>query len=998
MLHNLKNFNPSEIEEKVLRLWREKNVFQKTLKVPKGNKPKIFSFWEGPPTANARPAVHHVLARSFKDAVLRFKTMRGFLVPRKGGWDTHGLPVELQIEKELGFKNKKDIENYGIAPFNQKCKESVWVYKSEWEKLTERMGFWLDMKNPYVTYHKNYIESLWWLIKQAWDRGLMYKGHKIVNWCPRCGTGLSSHELAQGYQTDIDNSVYVKFKLRQGQKIILERSFEGKKDFVVDERTYILSWTTTPWTLPGNVACAVGGSIEYGIYKQNDSLEVYIVAVDLADAVLGKDKGKEIGRVLGKNLVGISYHPLFDIKALNKPTSYKIYEADFVTTTDGTGVVHTAVMYGEDDYNLGKSVGLVDYHTVDEQGRFTNDVKGFEGIYVKSKEADEKIFDYLKKNGNLLKVVPYTHEYPHCWRCGTALIYYARSSWFVAMSKLKDKLIESNKGVNWIPSYIKEGRYGEWIADVKDWNFSRERYWGTPLPIWECQKCGKTKVIGSYKEITSQLPSSGNTYVLLRHGQAGHNVKNVINSNPKNKDLYPLTAKGVSQAKKAAAEIKKLKIKVDAIYSSDFIRAKETAEILAKTLGIKKINFDARLREINTGEFDADNPRRYHEYYSSTEEKFMKCPPGGESLRDVASRVWDFIQSCEKKYKNAVIVLVGHEYPLWMAETIISGWSQEESVYKKELRRGDFIELGKYHIVKFEPASRDYQGICDYHRPYVDELEIKCECGANMKRVPEVADVWFDSGAMPFAQDHYPFNKGDKERKKPKLFPADYICEAVDQTRGWFYTLMAVAAWLDYKTPYKNVICLGHINDKYGKKMSKSKGNVVDPWTIANKYGIDALRWYFYSINDPGEPKNFDEDEVAKVLRKFSLTLYNSFAFLALYGKKGVNIKKEPKPSNILDEWILAKLREVVSKVAQRMDNYDFPSSARLIEGFIDDLSRWFIRRSRKRFQKVLNKSDWEKASAVLGYCLLQFSKVIAPFVPFFAEALYQSLKKICNG
>lgn len=1003
MLRNLKHFNAPEIEEKVLQLWKEKDVFKKTLKTVKGKNPKVFKFWEGPPTANGRPGIHHILARSFKDVVLRFKTMQGFLVPRKGGWDTHGLPVEIQVEKQLGLTSKKQIEEYGVAEFNKKCKESVWVYKSEWEKLTERMGFWLDLKNPYVTYHKNYIESLWWIIKQAWDKGLMYKGHKIVNWCYRCGTSLSSHELAQGYKEVIDNSVYVKFKLLPKQKIVFQQTQGKVQYFTTDEKTYILSWTTTPWTLPGNVALAVGEKIDYVVTRQGN--ENFILAKDLVEPVLKEVNIKS--KFKGKSLIGISYQPLFDIKELKKPTAYKIYPADFVTTTDGTGVVHTAVMYGEDDYNLGKKIDLPQHHTVNEQGEFTKDVKGFEGMVVKHKETEEKIFEYLEKSGNLFKKLPYTHEYPHCWRCSTPLLYYARSSWFVAMSKLKKKLLKSNESVNWVPKHIKNGRFGEWLSDIKDWNFSRERYWGTPLPIWECSKCGHTKAVGSYDEVNKLLPSSTNKYILVRHGEAGHNIDNIINSDPKNKDKYPLTKKGIVQVKKSAALLKKLKTSVDAVFTSDFIRTKQTAQIIADSLGVKKVISDKNLREIYCGTLDGGNIKRYHEFFSSLEEKFMKRPPEGESLRDVAGRIFSFIKGCEKKFKNSTIMIVGHEYTLWMFETILSGWSQEESVFEKEKRKNDFIELAGTHTVKILPSSRDDQGFADYHKPYVDELSIPCDkCKASMKRVKEVADVWFDSGSMPFAQDHFPFvnqkldvnnnqkNTNVKNIGKFITYPADYICEAVDQTRGWFYTLLAVATLLEYETPYKNAVCLGHINDKYGQKMSKSKGNIVDPWAIINKHGIDAVRWYFYSANDPGEPKNFDENEVAKILRQLVLTIYNSFVFLNLYGKDKQNIEKIPSSKNILDKWIIQRIAEVCEVVSQRMDKYDFVAATRNIEEFVDDLSRWHIRRSRRRFQKPENAKDHQTASVVLAFVLLQLSKIMAPFTPFFADALYQSIKK----
>ncbi len=1011
MLRNLKNFNPSEIEEKVLQLWKEKNIFQKTLKPSKGKKVlsagkqrKIFKFWEGPPTANGRPGIHHVLARSFKDVVLRFKTMQGFIVPRKGGWDTHGLPVEIQVEKQLGFKNKKDIENYGIAKFNQKCKESVWLYQSEWEKLTERMGFWLDLKNAYITYHKSYMESLWYIIKQAWDKKLMYQGHKVVPWCVRCGTALSSHELAQGYKEVTDTSVYIKFRLLPKQKIALHQAQDKVKDFVTDDKTYILSWTTTPWTLPGNVALAVGEKINYGIYKQKNG-EKFIIASDLIGTLKNYDFSEKSLEITGEKLVGLEYEPLFKIKKLKNEKTYKIYPANFVTTTDGTGVVHTAVMYGADDYELGKKIKLPEIHTVNEQGLFTEDIPDFAGLYVKSKETENKIFDYLKEKNFLLETLDYTHEYPFCWRCGTPLIYYARSSWFVKMPELKKEMIDSNKKTNWVPSHIKDGRFGEWLEDVKDWNFSRERYWGTPLPIWKCESCGEFKAVGSFFELSKFIPSGTNNYILVRHGEALQNVKNIINGSPKNKDEFPLTANGKTQAKIVGQKLLKLKDKIDLIVASDFKRTKETAQIINKQLKIKEIIYDKRLREVYTGDFDGGDVKNYHQYFSSLEEKFMKSTPNGESLRDLALRQYNFVKAFEKKYKNKTILVVGHEYPLWMLETVLSGWSQEESVKIKESRGSDFIAYADFDKASYLPASRDECGICDYHKPYVDEITFSCDkCGGTMKRVKEVADVWFDSGSMPFAQDHFPFVEDKKsndfqinknEIKNPEKFityPADYICEAVDQTRGWFYTLLAVSTLLGYKTPFKNVVCLGHINDKYGQKMSKSKGNIVDPWTVINKYGIDAIRWYFYTVNAPGDSKNFDEIEVSKVLRRLMLTIYNSFSFLNLYGKNKCKIDLPPKSTDVLDKWIILRTQECADVVGKKMEEYNFLEAGQTIESYVDDLSRWYIRRSRRRFQKVQDKKDWEQASSTLAYSLLELSKIMAPFTPFFSEALYQSL------
>ncbi|MFA6136342.1 MAG: class I tRNA ligase family protein [Candidatus Paceibacterota bacterium] len=983
MLRNLKSFNPSEIEEKILQFWKEKNIFEKTLIPKKGKKKKLFNFWEGPPTANGRPGIHHVIARSFKDVVLRYKTMAGFTVPRRGGWDTHGLPVELQTEKQLGLASKKDIEKYGVAQFNQKCKESVWIYKSEWEKFTERIAYWLDLKNAYVTYKNRYIETLWWIISQFWKKGLMYQGYKIVNWCTRCGTSLSSHEVAQGYKEVTENSVYIKFKLNKGQKI---------KNIATDDKTFVLSWTTTPWTLPGNVALAVGEKINYSLVEDSQTKEKYIIASELKNSVLKGENLKDLVNFTGKDLMGLSYKPLFDIATLKSNTSYKIYPADFVTTTDGTGVVHTAVVYGEDDYNLGKKIGLPEVHTVDENGKFVSQVKDLSGLYVKSKEAEEKIFEHLKNNGNFVSILPYTHEYPFCWRCDSPLLYYARSAWFVAVNKVKKQLIENNQKINWVPSHIKDGRFGEWLKEVKDWNFSRERYWGTPLPIWKCDKCDNHRIIENFNQLTELLPKSSNSYILMRHGQSQGNVKGISNGNPKDRNKFSLTLKGNVEAQKSAQAIKK-NGGVDIIISSDFQRTAQTAKVVAEVLGVKKVIFDKRLREINVGVFDNSPINNYHLFFSSYEEKFLKNPPKGESLRDVAARVYSLIKEIEKKYKNKKILIVSHEYTLWMASGVINGYDQDEMIREKEKRGDDYLGTAQWEKINFKNVPRDKEGFCDYHKPHIDAVSFPCDkCKGKMTRVKEVADVWFDAGSMPFAQDHFPFNKNI-------TFPADYISEAVDQTRGWFYTLLAVSTLLGLKGCYKNVICLGHIRDKNGQKMSKSRGNVIDPWLMINKYGADALRWYLFNVNAPGEPKNFDEEELAKTLRKTILVIYNSFVFLETYGKKGVDIGLALKSPNVLDKWIVERVFQLSDSVRKNMDAYDIIKSGQNIEQFIDDLSRWYIRRSRRRLQKPEEKlsnknNDYQNASATLAYALLSLSKIMAPFVPFFSEALYQSLKK----
>ncbi|MFH2096933.1 MAG: isoleucine--tRNA ligase [bacterium] len=770
--------NLPQLEEQVLKRWKQDKIFQKTLE--KTKKGKRFVFFEGPPTANGQPGIHHVLARAFKDVIPRFKTMQGYFVERKAGWDTQGLPVELAVEKQIGVSGKQDIEKYGVAKFNEASKKSVWQYKEDWEKLTERIGFWLDMDNPYITYENDYIESLWWIFKQAWDKKLLIQGHKVVPHCPRCETALSSHEVAQGYEKVNENSVYVKFEL-------------------VDEpNTFVLSWTTTPWTLPGNLALAVGSHIKYVKTPKNNKGEQYIIAMDLANQVLKDEEklsgfksrgGDPIQIISSDHLVGKKYKPLFEIEEFkDNDAVYQIYKADFVTTDEGTGVVHTAVMYGEDDYNLGTKVGLPKHHTVDEAGKFTDDVPGLAGQFVKSKKTEAGIVEFLKEKGLIYKEQMNEHDYPFCWRCHTPLLYYAKNSWFLKMSALREQLIKNNEQINWVPDYIKDGRFGEWLSEVKDWAISRERYWGTPIPVWECDKCDQKTCIGSFEEL-----------------------------------------------------------------------AKQTGKKLPK----------------------------------------------------------------------------------------------------------DF----------------------DPHKPFIDDYTITCDqCGGLMKRIPEVADTWFDSGSMPFAQWHYPFE--NKERiDKGVSFPADYIAEAIDQTRGWFYTLLAVSTILGHKEPpYKNVICLAHILDTKGKKMSKHIGNVVNPWEVINEYGADALRFQFFSMNQPGDIKLFDKKGTSEVVKKVFLMLSNIVSFYNLHEGK---TNKDPKKSdNILDLWVLIKTELLTQRVTKHLEEYNITSASRQIADFITELSTWYVRRSRARFRNP--GEDQEYAQATLQYVLQRVTVLLAPFTPMLADSFYQ--------
>ncbi len=1012
-----------KLEEQILRQWKEKRAFEtsvkrRTLRRTQGKKAPRFVFYEGPPTANGRPGFHHVLARVFKDIVCRYKTMRGFLVERKGGWDTHGLPVELQIEKKLGLKSKKDIEKYGIAKFNAECKKSVWEFKKEWEDLTERIGFWLDLKNPYITYETNYIESLWWIIKQFWQKGLLYKDYKVVPYCPRCGTPLSSHEMAQGYRTVTDRSVTVKF-------LISNSKFLNKFQ-IPKSKIFLLAWTTTCWTLPGNVALAVGKDIQYAVVQKGE--ETYILAKNL----LGNFQGEYqiLKEVSGKDLEGIEYEPLFDSlknqplasappspqasEGRSKATAGKekkhyVALGDFVSTEEGTGIVHTAVMYGEDDYKLGQKLNLPKKHTVDEEGKFNALVPQWQGVFVK--DAEPSIIEDLKKRNLLFKEELYEHEYPFCWRCSTPLLYYAKESWFVNMQKVKEKLIANNQKINWVPSHIKEGRFGEWLKEVKDWAFSRERYWGTPLPIWECQTCGHRELVGSKEDLLKQKYST-NAYYILRHGHSTRQQTGLVSSFPE-KIHVPLTLQGVRQITKLAKNLKKRNI--DLICSSDLLRTKQTAEIIAKELGLQVMH-DERLRELDTGIFNGKHIEEFGKFFRQEGEtrvehylrRFSARPPEGENWLDVQKRVVDFLFGVEEKYKNKTILIVSHEIPLSLLEGLTSGFSREEFVgyrEKKAIKVGELRKLIYRHL----PYNDEME--LDFHRPYVDEVEFYCpQCQkGKMKRVKEVVDVWFDSGTMPFAQAHWPFHASRSKLHAPRLFPADYICEAIDQTRGWFYTLLAVSTLLGYGTPYKNVISLGHILDEKGEKMSKSKGNVVNPWEMIKKYGVDAIRWYFFTASNPGDPKFFAERDLQETVRRFLLPLWNSSVFYKTYvhGEKYTRRdilrfhsgQARYKTQHVLDRWIMSRLNAVVGEMAKKLDDYDVTGAARTLEDFVvNDISLWYIRRSRARFQNPVSKEDFRAASLTLQQVLTNVCVLAAPFIPFLSDSIFARIMQENEG
>ncbi|KPJ73222.1 isoleucyl-tRNA synthase [Parcubacteria bacterium DG_74_1] len=968
--------NFPKTEKKILTFWQRNRIFEKSIQ--KRKRTPNFVFYEGPPTANAKPGLHHVLTRVFKDIICRYKTMHGFKVLRKAGWDTHGLPVELEIEKKLGLKSKKEIEKYGIAKFNKKCRKSVWNYKKDWENLTERIAFWLDTENPYITYMPNYIETVWWIIKQIWQKGLLYKDYKVIPYCARCGTSLSSHEVALGYEKIREPAIYIKFP-------VLNPEFKNAS---------LLVWTTTPWTLPGNVAVAVNPEITY--VKVKIDKEYLILAKERIKAC--RAKGEVVKEFRGKDLVDLRYQPLYPFSEEVIKGAYRVILADFVSLEEGTGLVHIAPAFGEEDMITGKKNNLPTLLTVDEEGRFKLGVKKWARMFIK--EADPLIIEDLKNRNILFKRELYEHDYPFCWRCHSPLFYYAKESWFIRMTQIKKDLIKNNQKTNWLPAHLKKGRFGEWLKEVKDWALTRERYWGTPLPIWQCKKCGCFEIIGSKKDLVSQKFSK-NKYFLLRHGTSLRNLKDVAACWPE-KIPCPLTKEGKEQVKVATKKLKKEKINL--IFSSDLLRTKQTAEIAGKELGIRP-KFSKKLREVNIGIFngrpvkeigrfwDKEKELSPLEYYSK---RFRVNPPKGENFTDIEKRMYEFLKQVDRKHQGKNILIIGHQRPLTLLEK--ANYSYDLKRFTRIIIKKKEIKTGELRRFEFKDLPYNEKMELDFHRPYIDEVKFCCQkCNAPMERVPEVIDCWFDSGAMPFAQYHYPFENKALINKKIQ-FPAEYISEAIDQTRGWFYTLLAISSLLGKGPSYKNVLSVGHVLDEKGEKMSKSKGNVTDPWYLVEKYGADATRWYFYTINQPDDSKLFSEKDVDQALKRFILTLWNCFTFYRTYATdiktSKFNLKSNSdiemgqyKAISLLDRWVISRLNRVIQEATQKLDKYDITGAARIIEDFIiNDFSLWYIRRSRKRF---------DEAADTLEYVLLTLSKLTAPFIPFLSEEIYQKIKNL---
>ncbi len=994
-------------EEKVLEFWEQNQIFQKSMQSREGE--KEFVFYEGPPTANGKPGIHHLEARAFKDVIPRYKTMRGFHVRRKGGWDTHGLPVELQVEKKLGLNSKKAIEEYGIAKFNSECKKSVWEYLEFWNTFTKRIGYWVDQENPYVTYENNYIESVWNVVGKINEQKLIYKDYKVVPWCPRCGTTLSSHELAQGYEDVKDLSLYVKFRVVSSSDTFPEVLGSSSPQPDIQEKhtveeTFILAWTTTPWTLPGNVALAVGESIDYIKVKLNNE---FLILAEARISLLGE--GFEvIKKFKGSELLGLKYEPLFpylettisESEKSKLEKAFKVYGADFVTTEDGTGVVHTAVMYGADDFTLGTEIGLPKHHLVNLEGKFISGTDFLSGRFVKEKDEagkptlDVDIIKYLQEKNLFFHKELYEHSYPHCWRCKTALIYYARDSWYIRMSDpvIKERMIQENKDINWEPEHNREGRFGEWLAGIKDWAISRERYWGTPLPIWVSED-GDKIVVESIDTLKKFVKKSGNKYFIMRHGESMGNKTDKVSF--KNQIDDHLTEDGKNQAKLNAETLKEKNI--DVIISSTFTRTKETAIIVADVLGIPKENIieDSRLIEVNPGSFDGGSWQDYHNHIKTTGPNwFDRKIENGESLKDVKRRVGEVLYELEEKHKGKNILIITHGAPAWLSFVNTGLFEPDHKEYvpaNTHIFVKEFIRFknAEWRELPFAPIPHNENFELDLHRPYIDEVVLERE-GKGYKRIKDVMDVWFDSGAMPFAQDHYPFDyaQGKPFENKELLYPADYISEAIDQTRGWFYTLHAVGTLMGRGKAYKNVICLGHLLDAKGKKMSKSQGNIVEPFSMIEKYGVDTLRLWMYSVNQPGESKNFDEKTVAILHSQVFGLLYNVLAFYELYRDRDLEKNEFVQSSNILDQWILAKLSGLIELSTSELDNYKVLEPARALRDFIGDLSTWYLRRNRDRI-----KDGDKDAKQTLYFVLKNLVKLMAPFTPFASEDIWLKLK-----
>ncbi|HVV38730.1 MAG TPA: class I tRNA ligase family protein [Candidatus Paceibacterota bacterium] len=962
-------------EEGVLAFWNEHKIFERSLEKPspKGE----FVFYDGPPFANGLPHYGHILASAIKDAIPRYRTMQGYRVARRWGWDCHGLPVENLVEKELGFKTKRDIEAYGIGKFNEAARASIMKDVNDWKRIVPRMGRWADMEDDYKTMDSTYTESVWWSFQKLYSKGLIYEGFKAMHLCPRCGTTLSNFEVAQGYQDIKDFAVTVRLPL-------------------VDEKnTSLLIWTTTPWTLPGNVAAAVKADAVYVKVKIGD--EFVVVAKELAHKVLGESLDI-VGEMLGKELVGKSYAPPFeyfkDELHKHRTHAWKVYAAPYVTLEDGTGIVHLAPAYGAEDLELAQKEKIPLIHHVTDEGKFIATVADFAGLPVKPKgrhtETDALIVENLKGRGLLFKDEKITHSYPHCWRCDTPLLNWAANSWFVKVSALKKNLLAENQKVEWVPEHVGKGRFRNGLESAPDWAISRTRYWGAPLPVWRNKKTKDIKVMGSVEELLKNVRRSGNTYFVMRHGEAIGNVEDRLDSTGR-PDNH-LTETGRGQVAKAAESLKSKQI--DMIITSPILRTRETAGIVQKELGLpdQAVMVDQRLREFEFGIFSGKTSAEFHAAISNAEQ-FVHAPEGGESFMDVRRRMGDFLFEIERRYVNKNILIVTHGNPIWLLSSVADRTTSEELRSKIETLP-DKASVKELPFTPF-PHNADYD--LDLHRPYIDEVPMGDPASGQWERVPDVFDCWFESGSMPFASNHYPFEKDTFDPRRvfglmPKGFPADFIAEGLDQTRGWFYSLIVLSTALFGRSPYKNVIVNGLVLAQDGQKMSKRLKNYPDPMDVADGPGVDALRYYL--LSSPvirGEDLNFVLRGVEDVNKKLLMRLDNVRSFYVLYAD---GTERSTQSAHVLDRWIISRLGELVRSTTDGFEKYELDVAARPLAGFIDDLSTWYLRRSRDRFKE--NTEDKKAALSTLRYVLYTVAHVMAPVMPFYAETLYQAMKE--NG
>lgn len=968
-------------EEAILAFWREHDIFNKSLEkdAPNGD----FVFYDGPPFATGLPHYGHILAGTIKDAIPRFWTMNGYHVRRQWGWDCHGLPLENLIEKKLGLATKRDIEDYGVKNFNEAARDAVMEYADEWRRIIPRMGRWADMEHDYKTMDSTYTESVWWVFSELNKKGLVYEGFKSMHLCPRCGTTLSNFEVNQGYKDIKDIAVTVKLPLLD------------EKGEVTD--TSLLVWTTTPWTLPGNMAAAVHQDGNY--VKVKVTTEEGVDNVILAKArleQLGTEDYEIVEEMKGADLVGRSYEPPFpffnDQEFDNKENAWQIYHADYVELEgEGTGAVHLAPAYGEEDMELAKAQNIPIIHHVDESGHFKPFVEGFNCELVKPKDDDDarvthldtdiEVVKALKAADKLFRKENITHSYPHCWRCDTPLLNYATTSWFVRVTDIKDKLVAENDQVHWVPEHVGKNRFGKWLEGARDWAVSRQRYWGAPLPIWRNPETKDYKVFGSLAELQEYVPKSGNQYFVMRHCEAEHNVQDIVSSNVDSK--FALTDKGKGECSEVAEQLKGKKI--TKIYTSPFFRCQETARLVAEELGLDSdmIVTDDRLGERTFGVFSDKPISEYLEWKNETKDWYNEAPEGGESHKDVKRRLGDFLYDIETKEKGENILFVAHAASMRALRTVAAAADEETSIRMVQ----EESHTGKFAALDFIPAPHNDNYELDYHRPYIDNIEL-FDGETKLERIPDVFDCWFESGSMPYGQLHYPF--GHKDDFEQKYFPANFIAEGLDQTRGWFYSLIVLGTALFEKSPYENVIVNGTVLAEDGQKMSKRLQNYPDPMEVADTYGADAMR--FYLLSSPvmrAEDLNFSEKEVAELQRKNIGRLHN---VLAMYEQYADGTEAKGDSRQVLDRWIVARLYQLVADSTDGFKNYELDKASRPVTDFIDDLSVWYLRRSRDRL-KGEDLVDKEAALATLRYVLQELAKVMAPSMPFYAEYLWQQVK-----